>query len=628
MVSIKRLTIESTDLFMVRRFFLCSVFCLYLIANGFSQASYVRPNASAYNPNNDHYYITNYLGKSVVKTDRSGNKSYFIQNLDAPNNILYGVFPFGEAFVVLDSNKGKVFDTSGNLLASVSISNAKKLIDLVYDDSLKAIFSTDVERGVIYKTTFGAAPNFTPSTSVWVSGISRPSNLILQKKKNRILLVQDTAFSDLLAIDLTSAAVSVLRSTGLSNLSGLAEDAEGNIYISSQYEKNIYQWNKYLTGSPKRVVAEPKPGDIFVNAAKDEWVYCCIICGNVYIAKLHTFGPAIEMYACAGDSVDVYKNTLIKCLGTFNSNNQFVLELSSPSGNFDTTTVLSVTNDTLQPFYLRVKIPTKTPGGNKYKFRFRTTNPAINGFAEVAKIGAPNDQQFDFDSMPFCGHGEEYLVPKDTMNVSLYWNPLTKLDSTIRRFEVSKKGEWVVLNTKNVGGCMSTDSVYTYPLFDGRPHLQLKSDSILYCSNLPKNARYFLWLKNGVYLKDTSHELIIRDSGYYQLIFVAKGQTDCDYVSDSLYTKYVPKANSCIWNFNQPKLQVFPNPVNDNLNICSSKRLISVNVFNPIGGLVKKVICNDIQFQLNVKDLPVGMYVIEGLDESGKLSRVQFQKVD
>jgi hypothetical protein len=126
----------------------------------------------------------------VVKTDRFGNKSYFIQNLDAPNNIIFGVFPFGEAFIVLDSNKGKVFDTSGNLLASVSISNAKKLMDLVYDDSLQAIFSTDVERGVIYKTTFGAAPNYTPSTSIWVSGISRPSNLILQKKKNRILLVQ------------------------------------------------------------------------------------------------------------------------------------------------------------------------------------------------------------------------------------------------------------------------------------------------------------------------------------------------------------------------------------------------------------------------------------------------------
>ena len=613
---------------MVRRFFLCVVVLLFFQTTSFGQASYVRPNASAYNPNNDRYYITNYLGKSVVKTDRSGNKSYFIQNLDAPNNLLFGKFPFGEAFIVLDSNQGKVFDTSGSLIALVAIANAKKLTDLVYDDSLKAIFTTDVERGVIYKTTFGAAPNFTPSTSIWVSGISRPSNLILQKKKNRILLVQDTAFSDLLAIDLTSASVSVLRSTGLSNLSGLAEDAEGNIYISSQYEKNIYQWNKYLTGSPKRVVGEPKPGDIFVNPAKDEWVYCCIICGNVYIAKLHTFGPAIEMYACAGDSVDVYKNTLIKCLGTFNVGNQFLLEISSPSGNFDSSTVLASVTDTLQPFYQRIKIPSSLLGGNGYKYRYRTTNPAINGFAEVAKIGAPNDQQFDFDSMPFCGHGEEYLVPKDTMNVSLYWNPLTKNDSLVRKYQVSKKGEWVVLNTKNVGGCVSADSVYTYPLFEGRPHLQLKSDSILFCSNLPKNARYFLWLKNGVYLKDTAHELNIRDSGYYQLIFTAKAQNDCDYISDSLYTKYVPKGNSSIWNLNQTKIQIFPNPANDKVNICSHINLTSVKVFNLFGGIVKNMVCNGIQFQLDVRDLPVGMYVIEGLDESGKRSRVQFQKVD
>jgi len=109
---------------------------------------------------------------------------------------------------------------------------------------------------------------------------------------------------------------------------------------------------------------------------------------------------------------------------------------------------------------------------------------------------------------------------------------------------------------------------------------------------------------------------------------VAKGQTDCDYVSDSLFTNYMPRVNVCIWNLNQPKLLVFPNPVNDNLNICSHANLTSVKVFNLLGGIMKDITCNGIQFQLDVKDLPVGMYVIEGIDESGKLSRVQFQKVD
>jgi hypothetical protein len=86
--------------------------------------------------------------------------------------------------------------------------------------------------------------------------------------------------------------------------------------------------------------------------------------------------------------------------------------------------------------------------------------------------------------------------------------------------------------------------------------------------------------------------------------------------------------NTRIWNLNQPKLQVFPNPVNDNVNICSHINITSVKVFNLLGLIVKDIACNGIQLQLDVKDLPVGMYVIEGIDESGKLSRVQFQKVD
>lgn len=613
---------------MVRRFFLILVPVILLSNALHSQASYFRPNASAYNPNNDHYYITNYLGKSVVKTDRFGNKSYFIQNLDAPNNILFGKFPFGEAFIVLDSNKGKVFDTSGSLMASVSIPNAIKLMDLVYDDSLQAIYSTDVEKGVIYKTTFGAAPNFTPSTSVWVSGISRPSNLIIQKSKRRILLVQDTALSNLISIEIDSKSVSILRATGLSNLSGLAEDAQGNLYLSSQYEKNIYQWNKYLTGSPKRVVGEPKPGDIFVNAAKDEWVYCCIICGNVYIAKMHTFGPAIELYACAGDSVDVYKNTLIKCLGTFEPGNQFILELSAPSGNFDTATVLNVSDDTLQPFYMRVKIPQNQIGSNNYKYRFRTTQPAVIGFAEVAKIGAATDQQFILDSMAFCGRGHEILIPRDTQNVTLYWKKKNGIDSLQGYYQVSDKSEWVVLQTKNVAGCFSTDSVYTYPLFEGKPKLAVKSDSIIYCVSFPKNARGFQWIKNGVYLKDTSAEITVHDSGYYQVVFTAKAQNDCDYISDSLFAKYLPKPLMGVCQTVKNKTLVFPNPSNRYLNLFSEFEIRQIGLYNALGQRVGQFHNKGKNAQIDLSGYSEGIYWVEVIYQSTNSDRFRIEKIE
>lgn len=193
-----------------------------LLFSTIGNAQLNKPNASAYNHYNDFYYITNYLGKSVVKMDRFGNKSYFVQNLTAPNNILFADFPFRPSFIVLDSTQVKVFDTSGNSISTVSISNAMKLQDLVYDSTNKVIYTTDVIHGVIYKTTFGAAPNYLPTTTVWVSGVSHPSNIILQLKQNRILFVQDTLNSNLMAVDLTSANVTVLRSTGLSNLTGLA----------------------------------------------------------------------------------------------------------------------------------------------------------------------------------------------------------------------------------------------------------------------------------------------------------------------------------------------------------------------------------------------------------------------
>ncbi len=593
---------------MVRRFFLL---CIFLLGTGVElSAQFNKPNASAYNPFDDRYYITNHNGQSVVKMDRFGNKSYFIQNLIAPNNIIFDVFPFGPAFIVLDSNKARVFDTSGSMLADISVPNALNLRDLVYDSAAKCIYTTDVDKGFVYKTTFGAAPNFTPYISLWVSGIARPSNLLLQKSQNRLLLVQDTLNSDLLSIDLTSKAVSVLRNTGLSNLSGLAQDAEGNYYISSQFEKNIYQWNKYLTGYPKRIVGEPKPGDITVNSAKDEWVYCCILCGSVYVAKLHTFGPAIELMGCPGDSVDVYKNTLIKCLGTFNAGNEFILEISSPWGNFDSAmTILSVV-DTLQPIYQRIQIPDNLVGSKKYRYRYRTTNPAVNGMFELVYVSEKPKEQFVTDSIPFCGYGDEFLVPKDTQFVYQYWsNKDGFADSSKMIYPFSKKREVVYLKTQNGDGCISEDTVIAYPIISEKVKLALKSDSILYASNIPQNARYFVWRCNDTLLMDTTKEIVVKKTGFYTLSFVLKATNDCDYFTDSLYVQYVPKEKSTVENLNAFNVNIFPVPLESTLNFTSNKLIKELHIYNAIGKEIRRININQYGSFIDCSKFENGVYV-------------------
>jgi hypothetical protein len=620
------------DLFrLVRRFFLPRVFVFLgtLLFSTPGNAQLNKPNATAYNHYNDLYYITNYLGQSVVKMDRFGNKSYFVQNLTAPNNLIFADFPFGPAFIVLDSTQAKVFDTSGNSISTVSISNAKKLQDLVYDSANKVIYTTDVIRGVIYKTTFGAAPYYSPTTTVWVSGVAHPSNIILQLKQNRILFVQDTLNANLMAVDLTSANVTVLRSTGLSNLTGLAQDSEGNYYISSQYEKAIYQWNQYLTGSPKKVVGEPKPGDITVNSAKDEWVYCCILCGTVYVSRLHTFGPASEIMGCPGDSLDVYRNPLVKQLGTFADGNQFILELSSASGNFDSSVVLEVVSDTLQPAFQRIKIPNHLVGSKKYRYRYRSTKPAAIGFFELLYLSEQPKEQFAVDSMPFCGHGEEYLVPRDTQFVYQYWStPLGFKDSSKTIYQVSKTSEWVYLKSKNGDGCVAYDSVFTYPRFSQNTKLQLKSDSILYCKDLPSNARYFLWRCNDTILMDTTKEIVVRKTGHYTLSFVSKTTNDCDCISDSLYVKYVPKPISNISSFEDFSVNVFPSPTKNKVQMHSNKMINQIRVYNALGEMIVQRNFQNTACELELAGFNNGVYVIQFKSADGFIYSKRIVKSD
>ena len=601
---------------LVRRFFL--VLSMLALGTNLSQAQFNKPNASAYNRFDDHYYITNHNGQSVVKLDRSGTKSVFIQNLTAPNNIIFDVFPFGPAFIVLDSNKAKVFDTSGSMIANIAVPNSIKLLDLVYDSVAQCIYTTDVEKGWIIKTTFGSAPYYAPNITVWVSGLTRPSNLLLQRKDNRLLFVQDTINSGLIAIDLSSKNITVLRNTGLSLLSGLAQDSEGNYYISSQYEKNIYQWNKYLSGSPKRIVGEPKPGDITVNSAKDEWVYCCILCGSVYVSKLHTFGPASEIMGCPGDSVNIYKNTLIKCLGTFNPGNQFILELSTASGNFDTTLVLETVTDTLQPVYQRIQLPENLIGSKKYRYRYRTTNPAVNGAFELLYLNDKPKEQFLTDSIAFCGHDEEYLVPRDTQFVYQYWSTPTGFkDSSKTIYVVAPMPETVYLKTKNADGCFSYDTVLTYPLLSNPGHLSLKSDSILYCTILPRNAHSFLWRCNDTLLNETANEIVVRKTGYYTLSFVAKASQDCDYVTDSIFVKYTPKVISAVVGVKKMNTEIYPIPTQSKVKIRSNMILREIQIYNAVGEqlMLKKV--DDIETELDMSEFQDGVFIVKGESDNG-----------
>lgn len=387
-------------------------------------AQFNAPVATCYNKDNDKYYVCNYGTKSIIKLDRFGSKSTFISGLTAPNNIAYASLPIGNGFLILDSNVVKLYDTNGNYQATETVSGAKKLSDLVIDDVNEAIYTCDVGRNVIYKTTFGGPPFYLPSTVIYISNIAKPSALILQKSRNRLLVVQDTVNSKIVAVNLSNASTSDLYITGLDNLVGIAEDGQGNIYLSSQGNKNLYQVNKYLSGAPKKLIAEPKPGDITIVPEKDEWAYTCILCGTVYIARLHIFGPAFEESKCPGDSLISYRNILMKNIGTFENGNEFICEMSNASGSFATgVKQIGKVKDTLVPEEIKGKLSITASPSAAYKYRWRSTKPPIVSGPLFLEIKSPPKVKIaESDSVYTCKNSKVFFGNTNTINSNLIYN--------------------------------------------------------------------------------------------------------------------------------------------------------------------------------------------------------------
>ena len=367
---------------------LITLICLLLGFSSAADAQYYfnAPNASAYNPFNNRYLITNQGSGEVLQIDSAGNKTLFAKNLKSPRNIAFHKLPIGYAVLVLDSNRMVIYDTAGNLIGTETISGIRQIQDCAYDSIAQVLYTTDRVRGCIYKTTFAAASPHTPHTSIWVSNITKPSAIIWQKSKNRLLLVQDTANTKILAVSISDSSVQTVRSTNIKNAMGLAEDAQGNLYIASVGDKYIYQLNKYYSGNPKVLLGEPKPGDITIVSERNEWAYTCIICGKVFVADIHLFGADSEIVGCAGDSVTTYKNPFIKNIGTFDTGNEFILELSDDKGNFAKGYELNRVSDTLIPTKIDAVLPSNIPAGMGYRMRWSSTKPKINGAIQMTQI--------------------------------------------------------------------------------------------------------------------------------------------------------------------------------------------------------------------------------------------------
>ena len=241
------------------------VFALVNATVAFSQ-SYQSPESIEFDYANNRWFIANNGGNNILtRSSETGALSIF-----APNGFAGGG-PHG-----LEIVEDTLYACAGASLRAYNINTGA----LVFTTNLGATFLNGITHdtsGNLYITDFSGNKIFRFNTktrkyNTFVSGgITSPNGIIYDRENNRCVFVQWTGA--IRAVSLVDSSVSTLvASTGLSSIDGIARDGTGNYYLSSWSPTRITRYTNDFTTATTAVgtgMGLSNPADIFYNVLTD-----------------------------------------------------------------------------------------------------------------------------------------------------------------------------------------------------------------------------------------------------------------------------------------------------------------------------------------------------------------------
>ncbi len=73
-------------------------------------------------------------------------------------------------------------------------------------------------------------------------------------------------------------------------------------------------------------------------------------------------------------------------------------------------------------------------------------------------------------------------------------------------------------------------------------------------------------------------------------------------------------------------LQVYPNPAYNEVNVTSVNKITEITITNVVGQCVHSQTCNNSSVQINIAQLPAGVYFMKVMDETGVTTVVRVVK--
>lgn len=195
--------------------------------------------------------VSNYATGDIVQIDSAGIQSYFVRRA----GFIDGIEVVGDTvYGVANNRKVKAYDlVTGLLVMDVAIPGiASKYLSSITSDSSGHLFISCPQSNIIYKLRIS-------DKSYWVfaqdNGLNKPNGILLEKEKNRIVVIGDASNSSIYAISLADSMVSTLMTTTLYNPDGIVRDKYCNYYIGGYYLPGIYKTDSNFSQTPQLIFA-------------------------------------------------------------------------------------------------------------------------------------------------------------------------------------------------------------------------------------------------------------------------------------------------------------------------------------------------------------------------------------
>jgi len=181
--------------------------------------------------------VSNFNSGDLIQIDSSGNQTYFVQGAD----FIDGMEIVGDTIYGVGSNRRI---TAYNLVSKQLVldftipGSPENYLSSIAYDSTGHLFISCPLLNEIYKMKI-------IDHSYWIfakdHGLKKPNGILLEKEKNRIVVIDDSPDSKIYAIDLVDSSVSLLCSTSFYNPDGITRDKFGNHFMGGYYLPGIYR---------------------------------------------------------------------------------------------------------------------------------------------------------------------------------------------------------------------------------------------------------------------------------------------------------------------------------------------------------------------------------------------------